>query len=88
MQTKDNKNYLRNLSMDIIQTQQGNMPIVKTYEQNAYDDPSRQQQNFVKAIKFYDYRKDGALVKQFKVDEGVMDAAYRTYDISTLHFGN
>ena len=74
--------------MDIIQTQQGNMPIVKTYEQNAYDDPSRQQQNFVKAIKFYDYRKDGALVKQFKVDEGVMDAAYRTYDISTLHFGN
>lgn len=25
---------------------------------------------------------------KFKVDEGVMDDHYRTYDISTLHFGN
>jgi len=69
------------------------MPIVKTYEQNAYDDhddreSSYKNKNFVKALKFYDYRKDGSLIKQFKVDDGVMDAAYRTYDISTLHFGN
>jgi len=70
--------------MDIIQTQQGNMPIVKTYEMNAYDADNF----FVKAIKFYDYRKDGSLIEQFKVDEGVRDNAYRTYDISTLHFQN
>ena len=57
------------------------MPVVKTYESNAYD-----ESNFVKAIKFYDYRRDGSLLAQFKVDDGVMDDAYRTYDISTLHF--
>lgn len=83
LHTKDNKNYLRNLSLDIIQTQQGNMPVVKTYEYNAYD-----ATNFVKAIKFYDYRRDGSLLAQFKVDDGVMDEAYRTFDISTLHFQN
>lgn len=83
LHTKDGKNYLRNLSLDIIQTQQGNMPIIKTYEENAYD-----KSNFVKALKFYDYRRDGKLLAQYKVDDGVMDEAYRTFDISTLHFQN
>ena len=59
------------------------MPVVKTYEYNAYD-----ASNFVKAIKFYDYRRDGSLIDQFKVDDGVMDEDYRTFDISTLHFQN
>jgi hypothetical protein len=57
LHTKDEKNYLKNLSLDIIQTQQGNMPIVKTYEENAYD-----SSNFVKALKFYDYRRTGDLL--------------------------
>ena len=57
--------------------------MVKTYEENAYDD-----RNFVKAIKFFDYNKDDKKIKQFKTDDGVMDDAYRTYDISTLHFQN
>jgi len=83
LQTKDNRNYLKNLSMDIIQTQQGNMPVVKAYEENAYD-----ATQFVKAIKFYDYRRNGELLNQYKLDEGVFDEAYRTYDTSTLHFGN
>lgn len=54
LETTDLKNYLKNLSMDIVQTQQGNIPVVKTYEYNAYD-----AANFVKAIKFYDYRNTG-----------------------------
>ena len=33
------------------------MPIVKTYEENAYD-----SHNFVKALKFYDYRRDGKML--------------------------
>jgi hypothetical protein len=72
------------------------MPVVKTYEYNAYDQAqfnvnqgsSEQRLSFVKAIKFYDYRKDGSLLTQFKIDEGVMDDAYRTYDVSTLYYGN
>ena len=83
LQTTDGKNYLKNMSLDIIQTQQGNIPVVKTYEENAYD-----ARNFVKAIKFFDYNKDDKKIKQFKTDDGVMDDAYRTYDISTLHFQN
>lgn len=88
--TKDNKNYLLNKSMEIIQTQQGNMPIVKTYEKNAYDSAY-----FVKALKFYDYRKQSVgsrepitNCEQFKVDDGIIDVDYRTYDISTLHYQN
>lgn len=54
METTDKKKYLKNLSMDIIQTQQGNVPVIKTYETNAYDETK-----FVKAVKFYDYRKTG-----------------------------
>ena len=57
------------------------MPIVKTYEENAYD-----SSNFVKALKFYDYKRDGKLLAQYKVDDGVMDETYRTFDISTLHW--
>ena len=59
------------------------MPVVKTYEYD-YNDSN----NFVKAIKFYDYRNDCKLMHQFKVDSGVMDESYRTLDISTLHFQN
>ena len=51
MITDDKKNYIKNLSMDIITTNQGCMPIIKTFEWNAYND-----QKFVKALKFYDYR--------------------------------
>jgi len=54
LETTDKKKYLKNLSMDIIQTQQGNVPVIKTYETNAYDETK-----FVKAVKFYDYRKTG-----------------------------
>lgn len=43
--------------MDIIQTQQGCMPVVKTFEYNAYN-----VAQFYKALKFYDYRKGCELV--------------------------
>jgi len=79
----DNKNYLKNLTVDIIQTPQGNMPFVKTYEYD-YHNPN----NFVKSIKFYDFRKECKLLNQVKVDEGLMDETYVNYDISTLHFKN
>ena len=36
--TDDKKNYIKNLSMDIITTNQGCMPIIKTFEWNAYND--------------------------------------------------
>ena len=81
--TQDNKNYLRNLTLDVIQSQQGNMPVVKTYE---YD--YNNSNNFVKALKFYDYKNDCKLLQQVKVDAGFMDEQYRTLDISTLHFQN
>jgi len=83
LQTQDGKNYVKDLSMDIIQTQQGCMPVVKTFEYNAYN-----VAQFYKALKFYDYRKGCELVNQVIVDNGVMDEAYKTYDTSTLHFGN
>mmetsp|Transcript_38034 Transcript_38034/g.58059 ORF Transcript_38034/g.58059 Transcript_38034/m.58059 type:complete len:316 (-) Transcript_38034:3951-4898(-) len=69
--------------MDIIQTNQGCMPIIKTFEYNAYN-----KHKFVKALKFYNYRTDGKLRKQIIVDEGVMHEDFRTYDSSLLHFGN
>lgn len=46
-------NYIKDLSMEIIQTKQGCMPIIKTFEYNAYD-----EKRFVKALKFYDYKGD------------------------------
>lgn len=59
------------------------MPIVKTFEKNAYNG-----KKFVKALKFYDYRKDCKRLSQFIVDEGVRNENFRTWDISLLHFGN
>lgn len=57
------------------------MPVVKTFEENAYDSST-----WIKALKFYDYRKDGKELAKFKIDEGVMDENYKTCDVSTLHF--
>jgi len=81
--TDDGQNYIKDLSMEIIQTNQGCMPIIKTYEWNAYN-----KKKFVKAIKFYNYRGDCKIRKQIIVDEGIMTDKFRTYDTSTLHFGN
>lgn len=81
--TEDYQNYVKDLSMEIIQTNQGCMPIIKTFEWNAYN-----KHKFVKAIKFYNYRTDCKLRKQIIVDEGVMNDKFRTYDSSILHFGN
>jgi len=81
--TEDYQNYVKDLSMDIIQTNQGCMPIIKTFERNAYH-----QKKFVKALKFYHYRDTCKLKKQFIVDEGLMHAKFRTKDTSILHFGN
>lgn len=53
---KDGSNYVKDLSMDIIQTNQGCMPIVKTFEWNSYN-----KDEFVKGLKFYDYRGDCGL---------------------------
>lgn len=81
--TEDYQNYVKDLSMDIIQTNQGCMPIIKTFERNAYH-----KHKFVKALKFYNYRSDCKLKRQFIVDEGVMHKKFRTKDTSILHFGN
>lgn len=81
--TEDYQNYVKDLSMDIIQTNQGCMPIIKTYEWNAYN-----KNKFVKALKFYNYRTDCKKREQIIVDEGVMHENFRTYDTSLLHFGN
>ena len=59
------------------------MPIIKTYEFNAYN-PNK----FVKALKFYNYKGDCKLRNQIIVDEGIMSPKFRTYDTSLLHFGN
>ena len=59
------------------------MPIVKTFEENAYN-----SKRFVKALKFYDYRGDCSLINQIIVDEGILDHEFRTYDSSILMFGN
>lgn len=59
------------------------MPIIKTFEFNAYN-----KNKFVKALKFYNYKGDCKLRKQIIVDEGVMCNGFRTYDTSLLHFQN
>jgi hypothetical protein len=81
--TEDHENFVKDLSMEIIQTNQGCMPIIKTFEFNAY-----QSHKFVKALKVYNYKGDCKLKKQIIVDEGVMTDKFRTYDTSLLHFGN
>lgn len=81
--TEDKDNFVKDLSMEIIQTNQGCMPIIKTFEYNAYN-----KNKFYKALKFYAYRSDCALAKQIIVDEGVMHDNFKCYDISLLHFGN
>ena len=55
--TEKHDNFLKDISMDIIKTNQGCMPIVKTFEENAYN-----SNRFVKALKFYDYRGDCQLI--------------------------
>ena len=69
------------MTVDIIITPRGNVPFVKTFEHD-YHNPN----NFVKSIKFYDFQNSNKLLTQVKVDEGVMDQTYCTYDISTLHY--
>lgn len=89
--TEDHKNYVLDLSLEIIQTQQGCMPVIKTFEENAYDDT-----RFVKALKFYDYKGDYKIkdkqtiprLEQFIVDEGQRCPEFRTYDTSLLHYEN
>ena len=81
--TEDHQNFVKDLSMDILQTNQGCLPIIKTFEWNAYS-----KHKFVKALKFYNYRGDCKLSKQFVVDDGVMHNNFHNYDVSLLHFGN
>jgi hypothetical protein len=83
LETTDLQNYVLDLSMEIIQSNQGCMPIIKTFEKNAYN-----HKKFVKAIKFYNYKGDCTLKKQIIVDEGVLCDEFRTYDTSLLHFEN
>lgn len=64
MQTDPPENFIKNLSMDIITTNQGCMPIIKTFEWNAYNKHLQNKENiynkqkYIKALKFYDYRGD------------------------------
>lgn len=83
IQTEEKPDFVRDPIMDIIQTNQGCMPIIKTFEQNTYS-----KQKYVKALKFYKYRTDCSLAKQFVVDDGFVHENYHNYDVSLLHFGN
>lgn len=51
---KNNDNFVRDLQLEIIQTSQGCMPIVKTYEYDVYS-----KKKYQKALKFYNYREEG-----------------------------
>ena len=81
--TEEKPDFVRDPIMDIIQTNQGCMPIIKTFEQNTYS-----KAKYVKALKFYKYRTDCALAKQFVVDDGFVHENFHNYDVSMLHFGN
>lgn len=81
--TEKQENFIRDLSMEIIQTDQGCIPIIKTFEYDAYN-----LKKFKKALKFYNFKSDCKLKNQFVVDEGVMTDKFRTYDTSLLHYGN
>ena len=71
------------MNVDIIPTNLGNMPVVKTFEYNPHD-----HSKFVKSIKFYDLKNEGVLKNSYEVDSGIMDENYKTYDVSTLYFQN
>lgn len=81
--TEEAPSFVRDPIVDILQTNQGCMPIIKTFEQNTYS-----KTKYVKALKFYNYRKDCSLAKQFVVDDGFVHENYQTFDVSLLHFGN
>lgn len=54
--TEDHESFVKDLSVDIVHTTQGAIPVVKTFEVNAYND-----RKWVKALKFYN--TDGTLKK-------------------------
>lgn len=56
LETHDN--FVKDLSMEIIQTNQGCMPIIKTFEYDSYN-----KGKFKKALKFYKYRTNCDLIK-------------------------
>jgi hypothetical protein len=84
---KNNDNFVRDLQLEIIQTSQGCMPIIKTYEYDVYS-----KKKFQKALKFYNYREEGIkdcpIQKQIVVDESVMHDNFHMWDCSILFFGN
>lgn len=55
--TQDKSNYLRHMTVDVIRTKQGNVPMVKTFEHDYHN-----ASGFIKAIKFYDVRNDCKLL--------------------------
>jgi hypothetical protein len=87
--TEDLKNYINDMSMEIIQTHQGCVPVIKTFEKNAYD-----ENKFVKALKFYDIKgplnEKGLCNREHQliVDEGPMCEEFKTLDTSLLHYEN
>ena len=67
VETEEYENYIRNLSIEMVNTDQGCMPTMKTFEWNAYN-----KNKYVKTLKFYDFTGDCKLRKQIIVDEGIM----------------
>ena len=75
-------NLVREMSIEILTSSEGCVPIVKSFESDAFSN-----QSFVKDIKFYN-KSDMKFKQHFVVDKGFLDISYKTKDISTLHFKN
>jgi hypothetical protein len=75
-------NLIREMSIEILASSEGCIPIVKSFESDAFSN-----QAFVKDIKFYN-KNDMKMKQHFIVDKGFLDISFKTKDISTLHFKN
>ena len=81
-------NLVRDMQVDIIATNKGCIPFVKSLEVNLNN-----QRKFVKVIKLFETvqnenKTEYVLRNQFTVDEGIAHQNYRIYDTSVLKYGN
>lgn len=72
------------MQLDIINTNQGCHPIVKTFENDA-NNYNQQHHRWKKTLKFFDTRNGKSELKnQVIVDEGYKLEGYRTLDTSYI----
>jgi hypothetical protein len=71
------------LSLEIVHTYRSSIPVVKTFEIDAYSDSKKR---FVKSIRFY--HDDPENPVKIKTNYGLIDDKYNTWDTSILIMGN